>query len=208
MSDIAVISRNTELSRLIALEAELCGVSCRTLSRAPSDISGYGMLFIDTDTADATESAEGCVAVAITSDSDRVEILAGKYIAVLRYPFLLTELRSLIINKGVRVSGASEKGGERAYVVYADRERREIEFDGHRLALSENEFSVLCRLCESRGEAVSRAELDVLLGAERGNISDVYICRLRKKFASLTKQKVIYTVRNVGYMTEFSSQWI
>ena len=40
-----------------------------------------------------------------------------------------------------------------------------------------------------------------LLEASDGNISDVYICRLRKKLEGNTKQRLIFTDRGEGYRT-------
>ncbi|MBO5415899.1 MAG: winged helix-turn-helix domain-containing protein [Clostridia bacterium] len=208
MRDIAIISQNKELSRLIELEALSCGASCRVLTRIPADTSGYEMIFIDADTVAVSNQLDVNVTVAITEKQESAESLADKYNVVLEYPFLLAELRSVILNMSVSVGGELEKNKAYPSVLYADCERREIEFSAHKLSFSEYEFRILCRLCATPREAVSRAELDSLLESDGGNMTDVYICHLRKKFEPLTRQKVIYTVRGVGYMTEYSMEWI
>lgn len=206
MRDIAIVSRNSELSSLIALEAELCGASSRILSRIPADGSGYKMIFIDTDTVEIQEVIEGTSVFLISVALDSIPS-SSRYGAVLRYPLLLTELRRVILGAGIR-GEAADREKMHTSVIYADKERREIELEGRKAVLSENEFAVLSALCLASGKAVSRAELDELLGVSEGNMSDVYICRLRKKLEELSSQKVIYTVRGIGYSTEFSLEWL
>ena len=207
MRDIAIVSRNSELSSLIALEAELCGASSRILSRIPADGSGYKMIFIDTDTVEIQEVIEGTSVFLISVAPDSIPS-SSRYGAVLRYPLLLTELRRVILGAGIRGNGGVDNVKAHLPVIYADKERREIELDERKAVLSENEFTVLSALCLAGGKAVSRAELDELLGVSEGNMSDVYICRLRKKLEELSSQKVIYTVRGIGYSTEFSLEWL
>jgi two-component system copper resistance phosphate regulon response regulator CusR len=63
-----------------------------------------------------------------------------------------------------------------------------------------NEYKVLSVLCENRGETVDRDRIYSILGAEEGNMGDVYICHLRKKIDNPLGIKLIYTVRGKGYM--------
>jgi hypothetical protein len=69
-----------------------------------------------------------------------------------------------------------------------------------RIPLSENEYKVLSVLCENRGETVDRDRIYSILGAEEGNMGDVYICHLRKKIDNPLAIKLIYTVRGKRYM--------
>ena len=69
-----------------------------------------------------------------------------------------------------------------------------------KIPLSENEYKVLSLLCENRGEPVEREKIYLLLGAEDGNMGDVYICHLRRKIDNKLGLKLIYTIRGKGYM--------
>ena len=69
-----------------------------------------------------------------------------------------------------------------------------------KISLSENEHKVLKLLCDNRGEIVEREQIYSLLGAEEGNMGDVYICHLRKKIDNKLGLKLIYTIRGKGYM--------
>lgn len=68
------------------------------------------------------------------------------------------------------------------------------------IPLSENEYKVLSLLCENRREVVERERIYAELGAEDGNMGDVYICHLRKKLDNKLGIKLIYTIRGKGYM--------
>ena len=53
----------------------------------------------------------------------------------------------------------------------------------------------------ANGEIISRERIMGLLGADDGNISDVYICHLRKKLDEKLGRKLIITERGKGYRT-------
>ncbi len=66
------------------------------------------------------------------------------------------------------------------------------------VSLSPAEWVILRRLCDDRGEAVSREELATLLGGG-GNSVEVYICHLRRKLEKPLGRRLISTVRGKGY---------
>lgn len=80
-----------------------------------------------------------------------------------------------------------------------DVKRHELVVNGHRVPLSQREFTLLDHLLQHRGEACTREELlaevwDIEFDTGT-NVVDVYVGRLRAKLAPAT----IETVRNVGY---------
>ena len=79
-------------------------------------------------------------------------------------------------------------------------ENNNIVFCGNRIHLSKNEYDILSLLDKKRSEPVSREEINRVLGGECGNMCDVYICRIRRKLSAFRNEKLIYTVRNRGYM--------
>ena len=68
------------------------------------------------------------------------------------------------------------------------------------IPLSDNEYKVLSLLCDNRYEIVEREKIDYTLGVEYSNMSDVYICHLRRKIDNKLGLKLIYTIRGKGYM--------
>ncbi len=67
-----------------------------------------------------------------------------------------------------------------------------------RILLTPAEWAIFSHLYAHRGEAVSRAVLDSLLGGG-GNSVEVYICHLRRKIEKPLGRRLIRTVRGVGY---------
>lgn len=74
-----------------------------------------------------------------------------------------------------------------------------VKYLNNTMRLSRNEYNILELLDSRRGETITRDEIKNLLGSEHGNMCDVYVCRLRAKFAEISNKKMIYTVRNKGY---------
>ena len=66
--------------------------------------------------------------------------------------------------------------------------------------LTPNEFILLFRLIESRGEAVPRDDLARLIGAGASNKTEVYISNIRRKLEAAFGDRLIHTVRGGGYM--------
>lgn len=81
-----------------------------------------------------------------------------------------------------------------------DHRGKSAKYGDAQVPLSECEYLVLSALFESRGELVPRERIYSLLGADDGNIGDVYICHLRRKIDNRFGVKLIYTVRGKGYM--------
>ena len=75
-----------------------------------------------------------------------------------------------------------------------------VKYLDNTIRLSRNEYNILKLLNGRRGEAVARDEIKLLLGSDNGNMCDVYVCRLRAKLDEISNKKIIYTVRNKGYM--------
>jgi two-component system copper resistance phosphate regulon response regulator CusR len=77
---------------------------------------------------------------------------------------------------------------------------------GQRLDLTPKEFGLLSLLVRRSGEVLSRALIaqevwDMALDSDT-NVVDVHVRRLRSKVDDPFKQKLIYTVRGVGYVLE------
>ena len=75
---------------------------------------------------------------------------------------------------------------------------------GTEMNLSKTEFFMIKHFMENSGKVLSRSDLiDAIWGKNYyidENTIDVYVGYLRSKFASITKQEFIKTVRGVGYV--------
>jgi DNA-binding response OmpR family regulator len=58
-------------------------------------------------------------------------------------------------------------------------------------------------LLANRGKAVSREALSALIGESATNKTDVHVCYLRRKIATVTERPIIKTVRGKGYKLDF-----
>ena len=112
---------------------------------------------------------------------------------------LLARLRALARRTEVEEPGPIAFGDIRY-----DPESREIVRDDERIRLTAREGALFELLLRRRGKVVSRSEIQARIWEDSfdlsTNIIDVYINALRKKIDSGGREKVIHTVRGVGYL--------
>lgn len=87
--------------------------------------------------------------------------------------------------------------------IQLDPERHQVMVSGKGELLSAREYALLGYLIRNAGQVVTRQQiLDSVWGAEPdvySNVVDLYIHYLRRKLAALGREKVLHTVRGVGY---------
>ena len=206
-SRAAIVSSNSEVIRFLELELKLMDISVDVY--APSAVlkKHYGLLLIDTDTvADVSVyGAEGVVK--ISSDISAVQGSADQ--RLIPWPTSIERIREacmdVLMAKNSEIENVKNMTDTSNTVCVVDEQERVISVEEHRVKLSASEYRILKELCEANGRTVLRSEIMSILGAEDGNISDVYICRLRKKLETPMGRRLIFTERNVGYRT--SLEW-
>ena len=128
---------------------------------------------------------------------------------VFNRPFLISELKQSLekFSRGEKTQKKQpakqqrvSELGRRKNILTCNYEKKEAIFGVHTIPLSPSETEVLKLLCDRRGETVSRNELSKLFDNHDGNISDVYICKLRAKIDNVLGVKFIYTVKGKGYI--------
>jgi DNA-binding response OmpR family regulator len=188
-----IISKNKELARFLALELEnmyVDAVVCDTHDAAV----WYDALIIDADIADS----------GIKQTCPVLRIISGTASAgndSLIWPSSLENIREKLGSLlSVAVMDDASVEQIESNNVYAVSEKVFI-ISGERVELSKNEALILTELCHACGGVVSRARIMELLSATDGNISDVYICLLRKKLEKQLQKRLIFTHRNKGYST-------
>ena len=116
---------------------------------------------------------------------------------------LLARLRALLRRTEIEEPGPIAFGD----VTY-DPESREIEREGERIRLTAREGALFELLLRRRGKVVSRSEIQARIWEDSfdlsTNIIDVYINALRKKIDGGEREKMIQTVRGVGYRLRVS----
>ncbi len=111
---------------------------------------------------------------------------------------LLARLRALLRRTEAAVSGTLTLGSLRY-----DPEAREVSRGGEVIRLTAREGALFELLLRRQGKVVSRSEIQARVWEDSfdlsTNIIDVYINSLRKKLDAGWRQKIIQTVRGVGY---------
>jgi DNA-binding response OmpR family regulator len=111
---------------------------------------------------------------------------------------LLARLRALLRRTEVEEPGPIEFGD----VTY-DPDSREVAREGERIRLTAREGALFELLLRRRGKVVSRSEIQARIWEDSfdlsTNIIDVYINALRRKIDAGEREKMIQTVRGVGY---------
>lgn len=140
---------------------------------------------------------------ALDSVQDRVRGLDAGADDYLPKPFAFQELLARLRALGRRKVQAREPAQLQAGDLVLDLRRRRAERAGRVIELSPKEFSLLEFLMRNEGRVVTRTQiLDHLWGYEYAtdsNLVDVYVSYLRRKVDRGHSEKLIRTVRGVGY---------
>jgi DNA-binding response OmpR family regulator len=140
---------------------------------------------------------------ALDGVDDRVRGLDAGADDYLPKPFAFQELLARIRALGRRKVQAREPDQLSFEGLKLDLRRRRAERDGKTIELSPKEFSLLEFLMRNEGRVVTRTQiLDHLWGydyATDSNLVDVYIAYLRRKIDKGFDQKLVRTIRGVGY---------
>ena len=183
---IALVSRRKQVIDFFTLEARLWGHSVVVLPIPPENAKGIDILIYDG--ADVLPKLEGVNVIRLCDGE-------AEYSDELGFPASLEELKEIF-----GVHGNVEGKDRNADVIYLHENSREIVYKSSAYALTEHEYRLLEKLSEYRSDdPVPREELMRLLGADEGNIADVYVSRLRKKLETADGPRIIGTVRGKGY---------
>ena len=199
----AVVSENKDIIRFFSLELQMIDVAVDIYTPDQRLTSDYDLVIVDTDTALNGYTIGTGVIVRVSSNVAQVRGCADPY--MIPWPVSIERIHEICL--GLIHGGGIQQNIARVFadisnIVYvSDEHERVISIDDMKIKLSVSEYRLLERLCMAHGDTVSREEIMEILGAQDGNISDVYICRLRKKLETPLGRKLIFTERNVGYRT-------
>ena len=194
MPSAAIISANALLARFFELELAGIGISTVAFSKQDPLTADFDFAIVDIDTVNNINGIYSCPTITVSR---------GNADANLPWPATIERIREIcgaICNveiPAVRLSNHQHDG----LVCIIDREGCTVALDNRQIKLTQNELILLELLCNARGDTVARETIMEHLGAIDGNISDVYICHLRKKLEADSGKRLIFTVRGQGYRT-------
>ena len=196
--NILILSEDAVFARMLELELEAMQFSVATNSASAS--RRYDLILVDLDSAKLPKRVEeDARIVGFTRKFDVSALDAERRCSmILHRPFQMRVLREEVAS-----INASPQGKD---LYQNGKESLDIILEGNMLTLGEEAFAlrpkeaaIMSALLAKRGELVSREELSLLIGESSTNKTDVHICYLRRKIATVTERTVIKTVRGQGY---------
>lgn len=196
--NILILSEDAVFARMLELELEAMHFSV-AINSTPAGRQN-DLILVDLDSASIPQKTrEGARIVGFTRHFEVSQLDAERRCSmILHRPFQMRVLR-----EEVALLDATEREREQRR---GDKNTPEIALDGNTLTLGEatltlrpKEALVMSCLLANRGAAVSREEIARVIGESSANKTDVHVCYLRRKIATLTERQIIKTVRGKGY---------
>ena len=215
MSDfkIAIISKNKSLSRLFELEALNMGISVRTFERTAVSAFDCALTIIDIDTVEVFASID-VTKTAFISAKNVFPSFCDKCIK-LSWPILADDIHKIYEDyknqtRSLNKKDITEVDDHSDVIVFYKNSPNTVRYGQRNVSLSQNEVKMLTLLCENVGNMVSKEDLKRALGSKdeaNGNLTEVYIYKLRKKLEASFGKRLIFTVRSYGYKIIAGMEW-
>lgn len=200
---IIIISAQDSLRNFFELEAFNFNFTVDCFSkfeRIHNDISNYDLAIIDKDTVKQSPLNTAKKELTVSSECGKSD---------LTYPISVCSLRKIYSELSLEQEYKPKIKNEDSdgKIIFYKNEKNIVEFNKRKYVLSDTEYKILTLLCQNSQKTVLRENIQELFENRSGNISDVYICKLRKKFEGPLGQKLILTVREKGYKIIAYSEW-
>lgn len=201
LKQIALITNNDQLASFFEMEISLSSWKVHRFFAVSEIKEEYNCVIIDNDTVPYENYRYACPVINVSSHFDEVIIFKDSYVLPWPAPIsAIGDILSRIEHQNVEVTVSEIVNSYNTSIVYLI-DKHTVMIDNLRAKLTPSEFAVLDALCSASGEIVPREYISRILGANEGNISDVYICRLRKKLEAPLGKKFIFAIRGKGYRT-------
>ena len=196
--NILILSEDAIFARMLELELAAMHFSVQ-INSAPMSREN-DLILVDLDSASIPQKAgKNARIVGFTRHFEVSQLDAERRCSmILHRPFQMRVLR-----EEVALIGA---GAEEREVQKKDKNNLELTLVGSLLTIGKDvltlrpkEADVMSCLLANRGKAVSREALSLRIGESSTNKTDVHVCYLRRKIATVTERQIIKTVRGQGY---------
>ncbi len=215
MKRAIIFSNNKKLCRLVEIELMLSGYtvsvkrSADVSSRSkPYDKTYDCLIYDNTEQMSNTDAGLPPATFSAAITGQQAINVDADFDIIFEYPFSLDELRAAINDKQVLSKAESQASLPKEKCFYLEEDSKTVIYNGIAISLSEYELITLTLLCQKAGDILGREELSEALGAESGNIGEVYVCHLRRKLETPFGTKVIYTARGKGYYTDHAIKYV
>lgn len=195
--NILILSEDAVFSRMLELELEGMRFSVQINSNVAGRKNDF--ILVDLDSASIPQkTGDGARIVGFTRHFEVSSLDAERRCSmILHRPFQMRLLREEVALLDATAEEREEQKGA---------ENLEITLKGNILTLGEKaltlrpkESAVMSCLLANRGTAVSREQLSAIIGESSTNKTDVHVCYLRRKIATVSEKAIIKTVRGKGY---------
>ena len=183
-------------------DAKIMADATAKINAAPASREN-DLILVDLDSASIPQKAGKSTRIVGFTRHFEVSALDAKRRCsmILHRPFQMRVLREEVASIGIDAEEREQGRG--------DQNTLAISLEGNVLTLGEmtltlrpKEATVMSALLAKRGAAVSREKLSSLLGESSTNKTDVHVCYLRRKIATVTDRPIIKTVRGKGYIID------
>ena len=197
---IAIVSKNDKIRDFFRLEALNLdfSVDCFEKIGIYTDLSVYNLSIMDIDTIEQRPINPAKKELSVSNGEKNSDIL---------YPINVFKLRQIYLSLLNQENSLSEEKEEDLKITFYKDKTNIVDIRNKKYLLSESEYNLLKLLCDKYPQTVLRKDIDDMFASTNSNISDVYICKLRKKLEEPLGQKLISTVRSKGYKILIKSEW-
>lgn len=194
--NVLILSEDATFARMLELELVAMQFSV-AVNTAPAARKS-DLILVDLDSASVPEKAgDGTRIVGFTRLFDVSGLDASRRCSlILHRPFQMRILREEVELLDITAQEREQQKGNILKIV----------LDGNTLTIGEKELSlrpkeaaIMSYLIANRGATVSREALSGIVGESSTNKTDVHICYLRRKIATVSERPIIKTVRGKGY---------
>ena len=196
--NVLILSEDAVFARMLELELGAMQFSVQ-INAAPTTRDN-ALVLVDLDSVSIPQRIkEGTRIVGFTRLFDVSGLDAGRRCSmILHRPFQMRVLREEV---ALLTTTAQEREEKREVkdTLLISLNKDTLHLGEATLVLRPKEVAVMSELLANRGSVVSREALSSILGESSTNKTDVHVCYLRRKIATVTERPIIKTVRKKGY---------
>lgn len=199
--NILILSEDAVFARMLELELEAMHFSVQINSA--STARENDLILIDLDSASIPEkTGSRARIVGFTRHFEVSQLDAERRCSmILHRPFQMRILREEVALLDATAQEREQHKRDKSNLEII-LEGNLLKFGDATLTLRPKEASVMSCLLANRGRVVSREDLSTLIGESSTNKTDVHVCYLRRKIATVTERTIIKTVRGQGYKVD------